>query len=79
MLWKRKCTSIQREAIAGTRPPSAAQAHDQLISALKEQQDWETRKKDGKALLDRLWKSQRESDKLQSTYKDILSVLIRSY
>lgn len=57
---------------AGTRPPTAAQAHDQLVSALKEQQEWETRRKDGKGLLDRLWKSQRESDKLQTAYKDVL-------
>ena len=45
----------------GTRPPTATQAHDQLVQALREQQNWEKRAKDAKELLNRMLKSRKET------------------
>ena len=45
---------------AGTRPPTATQAHDQLVHALHEQQSWERRAKDAKELLKRMLKSRKD-------------------
>lgn len=55
-------------AFAGARPPTATGAHDQLVQALRDQQNWEKRAKDAKELLKRMLKSRKEADELKQTH-----------
>ena len=54
--------------VAGQRPPTVKQAHDQLTAALKEHQDCENRGKEGKKLLARMLESRKETSQIAQTY-----------
>ena len=49
---------------AGSRPPSAQQAYDQLSAALEHQLNWDTRAKQAKELLNEMLESRCEARQL---------------
>lgn len=53
---------------AGTHTPTATQAHDQLVQALREQSSWEKRAKDAKELLKQMLKSRKDAAELAQHY-----------
>lgn len=53
---------------AGMQPPTVDQAHEQLIHALQDMQQWETRAKQGKDLLNDMLKSRREAAELATQF-----------
>lgn len=50
------------------QPPTVDQAHEQLIGALQDMQQWEIRAKQGKDLLNDMLKSRREAAELAIIY-----------
>ena len=50
------------------QPPTVDQAHEQLIGALQDMQQWETRAKQGKDLLNDMLKSRREAAELATKF-----------
>lgn len=50
------------------QPPTADQAHDQLVHALQDMLSWETRAKTAKELLNDMLKSRREAAELATHY-----------
>lgn len=57
--------------VAGGRPPNAMQAYDQLVQALRDQQNWENRAKAAKDLLNEMLASRKEAASLRDKGYDI--------
>lgn len=56
---------------AGGRTPNAMHAYDQLVQALRDQQQWEQRAKTAKDLLNEMLASRKEADRLREQGYDI--------
>jgi hypothetical protein len=56
---------------AGGRPPTTLQAYEQLVQALRDQQNWEFRAKAAKDLLNEMLASRKKANNLKEQGHDI--------